>query len=163
MKTRTIVALLSCIALALCLYITPSASAASAEDEVLQVVTNWTKATNTANFELFSSLWWNSPKTSSFAPPKSLAFLTQGHEAIVNNLKDMFEYPEGTVNTSHHNTQVTMLGDNIAVITLYRIFTINPPMVTEQSVEQQRQTLVVQKIDGKWVIVHDHGSMLPTE
>jgi uncharacterized protein (TIGR02246 family) len=147
----------------LCLSVAPSAKAASAQDEVLQVVTNWTKAMNTADFELWSSLHWNSPKTSSFAPPKSAAFLIQGYEAVLNNMRFLFECPQGTMNSSHHNPQVTMLKDDVAVVTLYRILTLNPPAVKEQTTVQERQTLVVQKIDGKWLIVHDHGSVLPKE
>jgi len=163
MRTKTFVGLLSCIALVLCLYGTPAANAASAEEEILQVVTNWTKAMNTSDFELWSSLWWNSPKTTSFGPPNSMAFLTQGYDAITNGMKDMSQQPKGTFNRSHHNPQVTMLTDSIAVITLYEILTLNPPMVKEQNIGQQRQTLVVQKIGGKWLIVHGHGSYLPTE
>jgi uncharacterized protein (TIGR02246 family) len=163
MKTKIVFDLLCIVILALCLYVTPSANAMSAEEEVLQVVTNWTKAMNTADFELWSSLFWNSPKTSSFAPPKSAAFLIQGYEAILKNIKFQFECPEGTMKSSHHNPQVTMLKDDVAVVTLYRILTLNPPVVKEQITLQERQTLVVQKIEGKWLIVHDHGSVLPTE
>jgi hypothetical protein len=163
MRTRTFVGLLSCIALVLCLYVTPAANAATTEEEVLQVETNWTKAMNTSDFELWSSLWWNSPKTTNFGPPNSMAFLIQGYEAILNEMKSIFEYPKGTFNRSHHNPQITMLSDNIAVITAYEILTLNPPMVKEQSILQTRQTLVVQKIGGKWLIVHGHGSYLPTE
>jgi hypothetical protein len=97
MRTRTFVGLLLCIALLLCLYVTPSANAATAEEEVFQVVTNWTKAMNTSDFELWSSLWWKSPKTTSFGPPKSMAFLIQGNDSIVNNLKELLGYPQGTV------------------------------------------------------------------
>ena len=163
MRTRSFVRLLSCLVLALCLYANPPANAATAEEEVLQVLTDWTKSYATADFKLWSSLHWNSSKTSAFAPPKSSAFLTQGYEAILNGMKSVFEYPAGTYVCSVHNPQVTMLGDNIAIITFYQIFTINPPAVKEQTIEQQRVTFVVQKIGGKWLMVHDHGSYLPTE
>lgn len=163
MRIRKFIGLLSCIALVLCLYVTQSANATSAEEEALQVVTAWTKAFNDADFGLWSSMYWKSPKTSSFAPPQSMAFLTQGYEAILANLKPVFEYPKGTYVLSTHNIKVTMLEDNVAVITQYQIMTVNPPAVKEQIIEQQRGTFVIQKIGGKWLIVHDHGSYLPTK
>jgi hypothetical protein len=145
------------------LYVAPAASAATAEEEVLQVLNDWTKSFATADFKLWSSIHWNSSKASSFAPAKGGAFLTQGYEAIVNSIKSVLEYPVGTYVCSIHNPQVTTFGDNMAIITFYQIFTISPPAVKEQIIEHQRVTFVVQKIGGKWVIVHDHGSYLPTE
>lgn len=163
MRIKIIYGLLVSFVLVFNLYVTPSANAASSEEEVLQVLTDWTKSYANADFKLWSSLHWNSAKTSAFAPPKSAAFLTQGYEAILNSMKSVFEYPAGTYVCSIHNPQVTMLGDNIAVITFYQIFTINPPAVEEQTIEQHRVTFVVQKIGGKWLMVHDHGSYLPAE
>jgi|WetSurMetagenome_2_1015567.scaffolds.fasta_scaffold24671_2 hypothetical protein len=163
MKVRTMIGLLSCIALAFCLYMTPSADAASAEEEVLQVVTYFAKAMNTNDTERMSSLWWNSQKTSTFGPPKAMAFLCQGYESIVMWFNDMNKSPVGSYVRSFQNPQVTMLNDNIAVITAYSIFIQNPPVVKEQFVSQERSTFVVQKIGGKWVIVHAHASAFPAE
>jgi len=161
MKRHTILSFF--LLLVLCLSLAPSAMAATAEDEVLQVVTNFAKAMNTSDTELMSSLWWNSPRTSTFGPPKGLAFLTQGYDSIVAWFKSMNQYPAGTYMRTFHQPQVTMLGDNAAVITAYSIFIQNPPAAEEQSVGQERTTLVVQKIGGKWLIVHGHGSAFPTE
>jgi hypothetical protein len=163
MKKQIIYGLLIFVTLVFCLHLAPSASAASVEEEVMQVATNFVKAMNTNDNELMSSLWWNSPKTSTFGPPKGLAFLTQGWDSIMMWFKDLNKYPVGTFSRTIHNTQVTMLGDNIAVITAYSIFTQNPRVVKEQSVSQERSTFVVQKIGGKWVIVHAHASAFPTE
>jgi uncharacterized protein (TIGR02246 family) len=163
MRTRTFVGLLSCIALVICLYVNPAARAATAEEEVLQVVTNFATAMNTNDTELMGSLWWNSPKTSTFGPPKGLAFLTQGWDSIMMWMKDLNKYPVGTYTRTIQNPQVMMLGDNVAVLTTYSIFTQNPPAVKEQTTGQERMTFVVQKIGGKWLIVHGHGSIFPTE
>ncbi|MCG6537001.1 MAG: nuclear transport factor 2 family protein, partial [Syntrophales bacterium LBB04] len=151
------------ITLAFFLALAPSANAASAEDEVLQVVTNFAKAATTNDTELMSSLWWNSPKTSTFGPPKGMAFLYQGYETIMMWMKDLNKYPVGTNVRTIHDPQVTMLGDNVAVITAYSIFIQNPPIVKEQTTSQERMTFVVQKIGGKCLIVHGHGSAFPTE
>ena len=166
MRKQTFCGLLLCVALAFCLAITPSANAASVEEEALQVAANFSKAFSTSDFELMSSLHWHSPKLTKFTPSKSGAFLIQGWEAVAEDWKqEVFNssYPKGTFEMSNHNPQVTMLGDNIAVITLYQITTSNPPVTTEQTVEQHRQTLIVQKIGEKWLIVHEHVSMLPIE
>jgi hypothetical protein len=163
MRIKTFVGLLSCMCLALCLYLTPSANAATPEDEILQVVTNFAKAMNTNDSALMSSLWWNSPKTSTFGPPKAMAFLYQGYESIMMWFNDMNKNPVGSYIRSFHNPQVTMLNDNIAVITVYSIFIQNPPVVKEQNISQERTTFVVQKIGGKWLIVHGHASALPVE
>jgi hypothetical protein len=163
MRTKIFVGLLSCIALAFCLYAAPSARAATPEDDALQVVTNFAKSMNTNDSALMSSLWWNSSKTSTFGPPKALAFLNQGYESIVMWFKDLNKNPVGSYVRSFQNPQVTMLNDNIAVITAYSIFIQNPPVVKEQFVSQERSTFVVQKIGGKWVIVHAHASAFPAE
>ena len=68
MRKQTIYGLLFFANLAFCLSATSSAIAASAEEEVLQVIINQDKAMNTSDIELLSSLWWHSPKTSFFGP-----------------------------------------------------------------------------------------------
>jgi hypothetical protein len=49
------------------------------------------------------------------------------------------------------------------VTTQYMIAINTDPKTKEQSVSQFRQTLVLQKIGGKWLIVHEHSSDLPTK
>jgi hypothetical protein len=147
--------------LVLCLSVAPSAVAASAEDEVLQVMTNWFKAFNTNDYELMSSLWWHSPKTSSFSPWKSGAFLAEGWDRMAEDWKSTFKLPIGTFVNSLRHPQVMMLGDNAAIISGYNVATWNPPVVKEQASFLVRGTFVVQKIGGKWLIVHEHSSMVP--
>jgi ketosteroid isomerase-like protein len=158
MKSNT--TLLFSLLLVLCLSVAPSVMAASAEDEVLQVEKNWMKSAETADYELFSSLYLHSPKISQFHPGN--VFLSQGWELFEKNWKPNYESGQkGSVTMSMHNPQVTMLGDNAAVLAFYQIVTENPPAVKEQTVNQYRVTRVLQKIDGKWLIVHDHASALP--
>lgn len=163
MRKKTIYGLLCVVTLAFCLAFAPSSTAASTEEEVLQVAENFAKAMNTADFDLMSSLWWHSPKTTHFAPFKVSPFLTQGWEALEIWWKTYLGFPAGTFICSIHNPQVTMLEDNIAIITFYQTFVGNPPVVKEQSIAQVRGTFVVQKIGGKWLIVHEHSSGLPVE
>jgi uncharacterized protein (TIGR02246 family) len=164
MKKHTIYGVLIIIVtLVFCLSVAPSATAASAEEEVLQVMSNWFKAFNTNDYELMSSIHWHSPETSFFGPRINYSFLVNGWDRIAEVFKSAFENPVGTFSISSHNPQVTMLDDNVAVVTMYAIFTNNPPVVDEQQIMQQRGTLVVKKIKGKWQVVHLHWSILPTE
>jgi hypothetical protein len=163
MKVNKILPSLLCVALVICLYSAQSVNAASPEEDALQVVTNFAKAMNTNDSALMSSLWWNSPKTSTFGPPKALGFLTQGYESIIMWFNDMNKSPVGSYVRSFHNPQVSMLNDNVAIISAYSIFIQNPPVVKEQTISQERVTFVVQKIGAKWLIVHGHASELPTK
>lgn len=163
MKKYIMCGLLIAVTLAFCLYVTPSATAASAEEEVLQVMTDWIKAYNIMDLDLMSSLYSHSPKTSSFGPRIGYPFLFQGWEVIGKSWESDFKMPEGAVSISSHNTQVTMLGDNVAIITGYNNAIVNPPAMKEQTIYQVRQTFVVQKIRGKWLIVHEHASFFPLE
>jgi len=162
MRTRSMFCLMIIGALAFCLAASLPAIA-SDEEDVLQVAENWAKAINSSDLELMSSIHWQSPETSKFTPAKNGAFLTQGWGTIEEGWKENLEYPAGTINATLHNPHVTILGDNVAVITVYQIMTINPPAAEVQQTGQMRQTLVVQKTGGKWLIVHEHSSTLPTE
>ena len=133
------------VILAFCLCVAPSANAASAEEEVLQVATNFTKAFSTSDFELMSSLHWQSPNLSKFAPGTAGAFLTQGWEAIGRDWKTGLEDPPGTHMLSPRNQQATMLGKDVAVATQYLIYIYSDPTTKEQSVSQFRQTLSSRK------------------
>lgn len=155
MKTITLFGLLSCMALVLCLYVTPSANAASAEEDVLQVITKFSKAITNKDSSLLASLYWQSPKTSYFGPGQDGAFLTQGWLTGVPKGADIVFF------LSH--PQATMLTDNAAVATGYITAVNTDPVTKQQSIAQIRQTLVVQKIGGKWLIVHEHASMFPVK
>jgi uncharacterized protein (TIGR02246 family) len=165
MKKHTIYGLLITVTLVFCLSVAPTANAASAEEEVLQVATTFVKAFNINDYKLIYSLYLQSPKTSKFMPGKSGAFLLQGWDAIGEQCKRALnpEYPKGSRIGTLHNPDVAMLGDNVAVITGYITLTTNPPVEKEQTIGQIRLTFVVQKVGGKWYIAHEHTSALPTE
>jgi uncharacterized protein (TIGR02246 family) len=163
MKKQIIYGVLLCITLAFFLCVTPSTNAATAEDEVLQVMTNWFNAYNTNNADLMASLYWNSPKFTAFCPDPSSAFLIQGWELNAAGWKPIAKAPIGTyVNTPSH-IQVTMLTDNVAIITGYNTETDTNPTTKVQSTYHIRGTFVVQKIGGKWLIVHEHSSVFPVK
>jgi hypothetical protein len=150
MKTKNKLVLILFVSLAFCLYFAPAASAASAEEEVLQVATNFVKAMNDNNSELLASLWLQSPKTTYFNP--SGKFLSVGWMTNVPGGGEMF---------SLSHPRVTMLGDDAAVITGYFTIMKSDEATKQLSSEDLKETLVVQKNQGKWLIVHEHSSFLP--
>jgi uncharacterized protein (TIGR02246 family) len=160
MRSKSLSIIIIALMLCISLYKAPSVTAASAEEEVLQVENNWIKAFNTMDFGLMSSLYWHSDKTSSFSPND---LLYQGWDMITAMLKTNFQSPAGTLSWSLHNPQITMLPDNTAILTGYHILISTDQKTKAQTVDQLRVTRVLQKIDGKWLIIHDHGEGLPVK
>ena len=161
MKTRTMFGLVIIAALALCLSLSQPALAASDEEEIIQMSLNAAIAMKTADFELMSSLWWHSDKTTAYFPDNP--FLLEGGEAILDLWQSTCSLPAGTHAPTFHNIQVTMLGDDVAISTFYANHVYTDPTSKEQSTMLLRATLVVQKISGKWLVVHQHTSKLPVE
>jgi uncharacterized protein (TIGR02246 family) len=166
MRKQHLSGLLLSVMLVFCFSMAPSATAASSEEEALQVFTDFTRAMNTGDFELVASLYWHSPKTSQFLDATGLPFLYQGWEAIENNLKPFFVYLKsspGSNSFSMHHPQAVMLGDNGAVITGYHNWLSTDQATKAVTQTQIRVTLAVQRINGKWLITHEHASAFPVK
>ena len=161
MKTKTIVGLLSCMALVLCLYVTPSATAASAQEEILKVMKDNFKAFNTSNFTLISSLWWHSPKSVLLGPTTDDPFIFQGWEEIEKGSKEGFNVPPGTYKFTMHHTIVTMVKDDVGIISTYLYVIYTNPTTKVPSMIQSRFSPVLQKIEWKWLYINVHVSMMP--
>lgn len=163
MKSKVMFGLVTVSALAFFLIIAGPVSAASDEAAVLQVAENWAKAYSTMDYKLFASLYRQSPETTAFEPGKAGAFLLKGWDAIDSNFKPSYQYPAGAMQITLHNPNVTVINENAAVTTGYHIAIWTDPSTEEQSVYQVRQTLVVEKVKGEWLIVPSHASMFPIE
>jgi hypothetical protein len=163
MRKKTVYGLLFIVTLVFCLSVTPSVTAASAEEEVLQLITNYFKAWNTNDDEMMSSIHWNSPEMSFFGSSKDTSFLTRGWGRTAGLFKSLFEDPVGTYSLSDHDPQVLLIENNVAIVTLYSIWNVINTDTDEQEIDQIRGTMVVKNMKGKWQIVHVHWSTLPTE
>lgn len=151
--------------LVFCLPFTAPAAAATAEEEAIQVFADFTRAMNTADFELVASLYWHSTKTSQFLDAAGMPFLYEGWDAVENNLKPFFVYLKSSMGLnsfSMHHPQAVMLGDNAAVVTGYHNWVSTNPETKEQTISHIRVTLALQKMNGKWLIVHEHASSFPS-
>lgn len=147
-----------CFAFIFCVSFSSSATA-SDEEDIMQVAENWFNAFNSNDYELMDSLWWHSPKLTTFGPGGT--FLNQGWEE--EGWKSTLDVQAGTFNHTLHHPQITILTDDVAIITGYNSMVYTDPITKTQSSSNIRGTFVVQKLNGKWVIVHEHSSMLPTE
>ena len=161
MKKLTISSI--CLVLVFVLSAATSTLAASDEQEVLEAVKNATDATKSRDYDLMSSSWLQSPDASFFGGGEENAFLTSGWENVEVFLKAMSEIPENVMSISNHDMKVTMLSDDVALVTGYSILTFNPPDSNEQIVNHARVSNVLKKVSGKWLTVHSHWSTFPSE
>lgn len=161
MKKPTI--LLICVALVICVSLSSSVMA-SDEEDVLQVAINWTKAFSNADFESMSSLYLHSPKTSEFGPVSGYPLLFKGWDQCEKAWKsNMSSIELGALSFSIHNPEVALIGKDAAVTAVYQIAVYTDPETKVQTVGQLRQTLVLEKVNGQWLIVHHHSSNFPME
>lgn len=157
MRMKAAIGLLSIVFLLFCLYVSQPANAASAEEEVLQVENNWCKAFKNADLELMSSLYWHSPQTTEFSPNESFT----GWDAVETNIKKYFGLGKGVFDWTYFDTQVVLLTDSLAVLSGYHSMFEKPPGGNPYTLIL-RFTIVVQKIDGKWLIVHNKETRVQT-
>ena len=146
-----------------CFFITPSATAASDEEAIMQLVSDYFKGWNTNSNELMEKVHWNSPDFTFFGPNKDTSFLTKGWEETAEGFKTTFDSPVGTYSLSCHDPKVWMIEKNVAIVTMNSIWNITDTNTNELQIQQIRGTHVVKKVNGKWLILHVHWSILPTE
>lgn len=162
MRSRTMFPLFIIAASALILAASQPAIA-SDEDEVLKVVKNLYTVANESNADLASTLYCEPELYSVFNSNSFQAFLSQGNTPLDNWYQILREYPKGTFSFTFHNPKVTLLGNDVAVATGYAIRIVNPPLTPEQVTEQVRGTVILQKTNNQWLVVHEHYSKMPTE
>jgi uncharacterized protein (TIGR02246 family) len=128
------------------------------ETDVLEVERSWIKAFNTLDFDLMASLYRHAPETTSFSP--NSATLYRGWDTISKGFQKYFNAPQGTFSWTLNDEQVTMISGDMAII-LGTHVVIDRPADGQEMTGRHLFTRVVQKIDGKWLIVHEHESHIP--
>lgn len=126
--------------------------------EVLALEENWIKAFNTLDYDLMASLYRHSPETTSFSP--NSATLYRGWETIAQGLGEYFSAPQGTYSWTLEDEQVTLISGDTAII-LGSHVVVDRPEGGEEMTGRHVFTRVVRKIDGQWLIVHEHESHIP--
>jgi uncharacterized protein (TIGR02246 family) len=161
MKAKSILGFLTGISLVFSLSFAQPANAASDEEEILQVSKTFVKALETNDSKLMNSLYWHSPEISTWGPEGDGAFLSQGWEEEESGTAT--NESSGTSIVTLHHPQITMLGDDSAFTTVYHQWVTTNKKTQEQTFLYVRQTEVLKKINGKWLLVHVHASILPVK
>ena len=144
------------VALFFCFCTASWATAASDEEEIIQVQTDFMKAYIAKDFKAMASLYLHSSKTSTFNPGNQPLLSEGWEESLKKGWEDTMASETDEVTAYFHHPKVTMIKDDVAVITGYESVTYTNPTTKESTVNHNRVTRVVQKINGKWLIVHDH-------
>ena len=126
--------------------------------EVAAAVRQFGQALSTADAELLASLFLQSEKTNSFSSSEPLRI--NGWPEVEGSFKGLLSLPPGSVSLVPRQGRVDLVGDDAALWTGHFILNIRPPGESPQTVNG-RFTSVLQKVDGKWLIVHMHTSAVP--
>ena len=140
-----------------CCFAMTSVASASDEEEIIQVQRNFMKAYVTKDFNLMSSLYLHSSKTSTFDPGGQQPLLFRGwDETLKDGWKRGLDSRTENIAMDFVHPEVTMIKDDVAVLTGYEVVVATNPETKMQTTSHNRVTRVVQKVKGKWLIVHDH-------
>ena len=131
---------------------------AAIKAEVEATVRQLGQALNTSDGVLFDSLWLQSDKTTYFSGRQP--FRVDGWPDVRQPWAGLLSLPPGNVFVVVRQQRIDLLGDDVALRTGHFIITIQPPG-GERTTINGRFSRVMQKVDGKWLIVHGHTSALP--
>lgn len=126
--------------------------------EVAAASSQFLKALNTGDKELFDSLWLQSDKASRFTT--SQPFRIDGWSDVRQTYAGILGFPSGSVSLNARQVRIDLLGDDVAVITSHFVLNLRPPGGSRRTITG-RASSVLQKVDGKWLRVHFHTSVLP--
>lgn len=161
---RKLIGVTIVLGLALALLSSPMASASTeAEEEVLSLLLKYEQGFETGDLETFEQLFWHDEKLTVFWPEPETAFRIDGWTQWQSYLKRFSSFvsqlPPGAFNLEIRQPLITVMGD-LAIVTSYWLGTMLTPEGGTQ-VMQGRVTEVLKKIEGKWVIIHEHASLFP--
>lgn len=125
------------------------ATAQANETEIKEILQRQTDAWNRQDIEAFMQTYWQSDQLTFSSGGKT----TRGWKATLERYKKNYHPPEKMGKLSFDELEVNELGENAAFV-LGRWH-----LVDGESKKDGNFTLVVKKIDGNWMIVHDHSSI----
>ena len=115
-------------------------------------------ALNTSDGELFDSLWLQSDKSTYISVRQP--FRVDGWPDVRQPFAGLLSLPPGAVSVVIRQLRIDLLGDEAALGTGHFIITIRPPGGAPITING-RVTVVLEKVNGKWLRVHTHTSALP--
>lgn len=117
------------------------------------------EAFNTSNIDLLDSVFIQTEKASwisAFGP-----FRVDGWDDVRSDVfARLLSLPPGAVNLAVRQARIDMLGDDAAVSSTHWVLTIRPPGAAPITYNG-RSTSVRELVDGEWLYVHGHTSLLP--
>lgn len=138
-------------------------SASTEEEELLAIGMKFKQAYETGDLEILEELFWHDERLTVYFPDPETALRIDGWSQFQSSLKRMGYYfsqlPPGTVNFELRQPSVNMM-ENFAILTAYWILSLPTPE-GGMMVSQGRSTMVCQKMEEKWVIIHAHVSAFP--
>jgi ketosteroid isomerase-like protein len=161
---RKLIGLAIVLGLALALLSSPVVTASTeAVEELLPRLAKLEQAFETGDLEAFTDLFWHDERLTVFWPEPEMAFRIDGWTQMQSVLKGFTSFvsklPPGSVNWEFRQPSINVMGD-VAIVTTYWVITMLTPEGSQ--VMQGRGSSVWKKIEGKWVIIHDHCSFFPT-
>jgi len=164
-KVRKLIGLAIAAGLALALVCSPVVFASTqAEQEVLSLTAQYEQAFEAGDAEALGELYWHDERLTVFWPEPETAFRIDGWSQWQSYLKGfaafMSQLPPGAFNLETRQGSIVVMED-VAIATCHWVGTMFIPQGGNQ-VMQGRETMVWKKIDGKWVIIHEHISFFPT-
>ena len=126
--------------------------------EVAATIDQFGQALSMADAELLGSLFLQSEKTSSFATSEPLR--ANGWSVVEGSFKGLLSLPPGSVSLVLRQENLDLLSAEAALWTGHFILNVRQPEEPRQTIEG-RMTTVLQKVDGKWLRINMHTSVLP--
>jgi len=162
---RKLIGLAMVVGLALALLSSPMVAASTeAVEELMPLLLKYEQAMETGDLETLGELFWHDERLTVFFPCPERAFRIDGWRQWQRSLKGFTSFvsklPPGAFNMEFRQPSINVMED-VAIVTVYSVLTMPTPEGGSQ-VMQGRSTVVLKKIEGKWVIVHQHASSFPT-
>lgn len=129
-----------------------ASSGAIADGEVRQVLQQQLDAWNAGDIEGFMQHYWKSDDVTF----SSGGAMTRGWDATLEGYKQHYPSPEEMGQTTFDNLHISLLAPGAALVLG------DWQLTRELDVIGGSFSLVLRRIDGRWVIVHDHTSRSPT-
>lgn len=115
-------------------------------------------ALNTSDGELFDTLWLHSDEVTYFSATQP--FRIEGWPDVKGPFAGLLGLPAGKVTHVTRQETIDMISDDVALSTGHFILTIRPPGASTITLNG-RFTAILKNIDGTWLRVHMHTSLLP--
>jgi uncharacterized protein (TIGR02246 family) len=128
----------------------PSDSNGSIDAAIESVIHNQEEAWNRGDIDQFMDYYWRSDELTFSSGGQT----TRGWEATMKRYRDRYSTPEKMGKLKLDKLEITPLGDSAALV------------LGQWQVERESEplngnfSLVVRKLDNRWLIIHDHTSRL---